>query len=327
MSKKKTGSKRRPAGLPWILPATLACAAIAVWPAGCGWYSVAPAMNANGALAIDRRPPGRRHAAARRHPDHRRSVPDRHGGPTALATAAAPGEELWVIARPDTPVANETAARVRRRARLRRHGLHAPRRRPETGAEAASTLVPMPLRHTSVNASVDGYIAPVAVTQQFHNPFAEKIEAVYVFPLPQNAAVNEFVMTIGDRRIRGIIRERQEAEQIYREARSQGYVASLLTQERPNIFTQKVANIEPGQADRRRHHATSTRSRYDDGWYEFVFPMVVGPRFNPPGTHQRHRRRGARPRRTSPAATESSTSAPTNARPRHRSRSRPSTPA
>ena len=62
-----------------------------------------------------------------------------------------------------------------------------------------------------------------------------------VFPLPANAAVNEFVMTVGERKIRGIIRERQEAQRIYQEARTQGYVASLLTQERPNIFTQSVA--------------------------------------------------------------------------------------
>jgi Ca-activated chloride channel family protein len=104
---------------------------------------------------------------------------------------------------------------------------------------------------------------------------------VYVFPLPENAAVNEFIMVIGERRIRGIIRERQEAERIYVEARSQGYVASLLTQERPNIFTQKVANIEPGKAIDVHIKYFNTLA-YADGWYEFTFPMVVGPRFNPP---------------------------------------------
>ena len=124
--------------------------------------------------------------------------------------------------------------------------------------------------------------ATVEVTQQFLNPYSSKIEAVYVFPLPHNAAVNEFIMTIGERRIRGIIRERQEAEQIYQEAKRQGYVASLLTEERPNIFTQSVANIEPGKeidVNIKYFHTLD----YVDGWYEFVFPMVVGPRFNPPG--------------------------------------------
>jgi len=107
--------------------------------------------------------------------------------------------------------------------------------------------VPLPLKHTDVKASISAYIASVEVTQEFHNPYDGKIEAVYVFPLPQNAAVNEFIMIIGERRIRGIIRERQEAEEIYRQARSQGYIASLMTQERPNIFTHSVANIEPGK--------------------------------------------------------------------------------
>ena len=74
--------------------------------------------------------------------------------------------------------------------------------------------IPLPLKHTDVQADVVGYIATVEITQQFHNPYHTKIEAVYVFPLPQNAAVNDFLMTIGDRTIRGIIREREEAERI-----------------------------------------------------------------------------------------------------------------
>lgn len=142
---------------------------------------------------------------------------------------------------------------------------------------------PCPLKHTEVKASVAGYVASVDVAQQFQNPFGQKIEAVYVFPLPANAAVNEFLMTVGDRKIRGVVREREQARQIYESARSQGYVASLLTQDRPNVFTQAVANIEPGkQIDINvRYFHTLT---YDEGWYELVFPMVVGPRFNPPGT-------------------------------------------
>jgi Ca-activated chloride channel family protein len=90
-------------------------------------------------------------------------------------------------------------------------------------------------------------------------------------------------MTIGDRHIRGIIRDRVEAEQVYQEARAQGYVASLLTQERANIFTQKVANIEPGKSIDVSITYFGPLA-YSDGAFEFVFPMVVGPRFNPPGT-------------------------------------------
>jgi Ca-activated chloride channel family protein len=90
-------------------------------------------------------------------------------------------------------------------------------------------------------------------------------------------------MVIGKRKIRGVIREREEAQRIYAEAKRQGYVASLLTQERPNIFTQKVANIEPGK----RIDVLITyfyALPHRDGEYDFVFPMVVGPRFNPPGS-------------------------------------------
>jgi len=178
-------------------------------------------------------------------------------------------DEIWVIAKPTGEVTPETEEET-----------------PGSGALMAKLPgeereVPVPLKHTGVKAYVSGYIATVEVTQEYHNPYDKKIEAVYLFPLPENAAVNEFLMTIGDRRIRGIIREREEAERIYKEARDQGYVASLLTQEWPNIFTQKVANIEPGKEidiDIKYFHTLS----YADGWYEFVFPMVVGPRFNPP---------------------------------------------
>ncbi len=142
--------------------------------------------------------------------------------------------------------------------------------------------VPLPLQHTAVDAAVAGHISTVRVKQQFANPFDTKIEAVYVFPLPEKAAVTEFLMVIGERTIRGILREKAEAEAIYRAARDQGYQASLLVQHRPNIFEQKVANIEPGKAidvDITYFHTLA----YKDGWYSFVFPTVVGPRFSPPG--------------------------------------------
>ena len=149
-------------------------------------------------------------------------------------------------------------------------------------AKLPDKMVPIPLKHTDVKAAIAGYIATVDVQQQYTNPYSEKIEAVYVFPLPTNAAVNEFIMTIGDRKIRGIIREKEEAKRVYEEAKRQGYVASLLTQQRPNVFTQSIANIEPKKqidVDIKYFHTLE----YADGWYEYVFPMVVGPRFNPPG--------------------------------------------
>ncbi|NOG52762.1 MAG: VWA domain-containing protein [Planctomycetes bacterium] len=185
------------------------------------------------------------------------------------SSVPTPGEELWVIQKAEPEMLAHSDDSIPKCGQLL--------------TEVEDTQVPVPLKHTDVHASIAGYIATVDVTQQYHNPFEEKIEAVYVFPLPDNAAVNEFLMTIGERKIRGIIREREEAEKIYAQARSQGYVASLLTQERPNVFTQSVANIEPGKDIDINIKYYSTLS-YDDGWYEFVFPMVVGPRFNPPGS-------------------------------------------
>lgn len=143
--------------------------------------------------------------------------------------------------------------------------------------------VPLPLKKTHVRASILGYISTVGVEQRFHNPYDGTIEAVYTFPLPENAAVNEFVMTIGTRNIRGIIREKEEAQRVYAEAKRAGHTASLFTQERPNVFTQRVANIQPGH-DIDVSITYYNTLTYSDGWYSFVFPMVVGPRFNPPGT-------------------------------------------
>ena len=142
--------------------------------------------------------------------------------------------------------------------------------------------VALPLKHTAVDAQINGYIATVNVKQEYENPYDAKIEAVYVFPLPEKAGISEFLMVIGDRTIRGILREKEEAQAIYRQARARGHRASLMVQRRPNIFEQKVANIEPGKAidiDITYFHALA----YKDGWYSFVFPTVVGPRYNPPG--------------------------------------------
>lgn len=194
----------------------------------------------------------------------------------------APGEELWVIAKPGGEAAAAPSPEGQADEEPGCGALMCRRPGAPEDQPLAQVMVPVPLRHTDVKANVAGYIGSVSVTQKFQNPFSEKIEAVYVFPLPQNAAVDGFLMTIGDRTIRGIIREREEAEQIYREARARGHVASLLTQERPNIFTQKVANIEPGKeidVEITYFHTL----RYTDGWWEWTFPMVVGPRYNPAG--------------------------------------------
>jgi Ca-activated chloride channel family protein len=141
-------------------------------------------------------------------------------------------------------------------------------------------LLTFPLKHTRVNAEISGFIAKVMATQVFENPYDKPIEAIYVFPLPQDAAVEQMLMQVGDRVTVGEVHRREEARLIYEIAKARGKVASLLEQERPNIFTQSVANIRPGDEVIITIYYTELLI-YDKGAYEFNFPMVVGPRYMP----------------------------------------------
>ena len=141
-------------------------------------------------------------------------------------------------------------------------------------------LGPCPLKHTDVKAAIAGPMARVTVTQEFENPYPDKIEAVYTFPLPHDAAVDDMTMLVGDRTVRGRIKRREEARAIYDAARRAGHVAGLLDQERPNIFTQAVANIAPG-AKVRIIISYVEAVEYEGGTYRFTFPMVVAPRYIP----------------------------------------------
>lgn len=140
--------------------------------------------------------------------------------------------------------------------------------------------LPIPLKNTNVKISVFGFVASVEVEQTFVNSFSENIEAVYVFPLPANAAVDDLEILIGKRKIQGQIKEREEARQTYEIAKSAGIKAALLEQERPNIFTSAVANIEPNNQIVVKIHYTE-RIAYDDGTFRLAFPMVVAPRYIP----------------------------------------------
>jgi Ca-activated chloride channel family protein len=141
-------------------------------------------------------------------------------------------------------------------------------------------VVECPLRHTAVEATISGFVARVEVRQRFVNPWPEPIEAVYVFPLPHGAAVDDMVMVVGGRRIVGVVKRREEARAVYERALAEGRTASLLEQERPNVFTQSVGNIPPGEEVRIEISYVDVLA-YDRGAYEFHFPMVVGPRYVP----------------------------------------------
>lgn len=140
--------------------------------------------------------------------------------------------------------------------------------------------IEVPLAHTSVKADIAGYVARVTVTQTFVNPFKDPIEAIYVFPLPHKAAVDAMTMKIGKRIVKGVIKTREEAKETYEKAKREGKTASLLEQERPNIFTQSVANILPGDNIEIEISYVDVL-KYENGEFEFVFPMVVGPRYIP----------------------------------------------
>ncbi|UCD29944.1 MAG: hypothetical protein JSV03_05565, partial [Planctomycetota bacterium] len=149
--------------------------------------------------------------------------------------------------------------------------------------DEGNVLGPCPLKHTDVDVSISGHFCRVTLVQQYHNPYQDKIEAVYTFPLSHRAAVDRMIMTVGNRVVVGEVHERAKARAIYEAARAQGYVASLLEQERPNIFTQSVANIEPGaKIDIEISYVELLQIK--DGVYSFDFPMVVGPRYIPGAT-------------------------------------------
>ncbi len=136
-----------------------------------------------------------------------------------------------------------------------------------------------PLEHTSVDAWIAGVIADVQVTQVYRNDGAEPIEAVYVFPGSTRAAVHAMTMTVGERVIEAVIQERSEARETYEQARAEGRTASLLEQQRPNVFQMNVANVLPG--DEVVVELSYTELMVPtDGVYEFVFPTVVGPRYS-----------------------------------------------
>jgi len=135
-----------------------------------------------------------------------------------------------------------------------------------------------PLDRTSVTADVAGFGARVNVVQNFKNPSDEPIEAVYTFPLPNDAAVDQMQMVIGDRVVEGQIKRREDARLVYEAAKAAGQSAALLDQERPNIFTQQVANIMPHAKVQIRISYVQIL-KYEEGQFEFNFPMVVGPRF------------------------------------------------
>lgn len=143
--------------------------------------------------------------------------------------------------------------------------------------------LPAPILDTGVQITVTGTIARTILKQEFINPSHEKddwVEGLYVFPLPETAAVDHLRMKVGERTVAGQIKERTEAKKAYERSKREGKRAGLVEQERPNIFTTSVANIAPGDRITVEIEYQET-VRYDQGTYSIRFPMVVGPRYIP----------------------------------------------
>jgi len=147
-------------------------------------------------------------------------------------------------------------------------------------SDAKGETLAAPLLSTDVVIRVSGLVARAQVKQTFHNPSEDWYEGVYVFPLPENSAVDHLRMKIGSRLVEGVIRERGEAKKSYEQAKESGRRAALLEQERPNIFTSSVANIGPRE-DVVVEIEYQQTLRYDSGRFSLRFPMVVGPRYIP----------------------------------------------
>jgi hypothetical protein len=143
---------------------------------------------------------------------------------------------------------------------------------------AAKGVDALPLKNTSAKVNIAGVIADVAVTQTYVNTGTQTLECVYVFPGSTQAAVYGLTMRIGQRTVKAKIAEREKARAQYEQAKREGKRASLLEQQRPNVFQMNVANITPGDT-------IEVELRYtellvpENGEYRFVYPTVVGPRY------------------------------------------------
>ncbi|MBT8371114.1 MAG: VWA domain-containing protein, partial [Deltaproteobacteria bacterium] len=141
------------------------------------------------------------------------------------------------------------------------------------------SLDQFPLKETNVVVNINGVIADVVITQKYANSGSRPLNARYIFPASTRASVHGMKMVIGEEVINAEIKERQSAQNEFDAAQKQGKSASLLKQQRPNVFSMNVANIMPGDEIDIALHYTELLVP-TDGTYEFVYPTVVGPRYS-----------------------------------------------
>ena len=144
----------------------------------------------------------------------------------------------------------------------------------EQGYSSATAL------STDVKMRINGLVARVAVRQEFRNESAEWVEGIYVFPLPDKAAVDRMRLHIGERYIEGEIQEKERARKTYEQAKQAGKKTSLVEQQRANLFTTSVANVAPGELVVVEIEYLED-IRYEDGRFSIRFPMTLTPRYIP----------------------------------------------
>ncbi|MGB1539330.1 MAG: VIT and vWA domain-containing protein, partial [Rickettsiales bacterium] len=147
-------------------------------------------------------------------------------------------------------------------------------------AEVEGKRVLFPTLKTDVTADVQGDLATVTVKQVFQNPTHTPLNARYLFPLNKDAAVYAMTMEVGDEIVQAVIKKKEEAKKTFEKAKREGRAASLLTQHRPNMFTQNLANLMPGLPITVTLKYTQAIPKKDD-YYELVVPLIVGPRYQP----------------------------------------------
>ena len=135
-------------------------------------------------------------------------------------------------------------------------------------------------QNSDYQVSVNGLLARVNFTQTFKNSSDDFLEAVYVFPLLDDAAVDSMVMEIGERRIIGKIKEKQQAQKLYKKAKKQGKKVSLVSEQRPNLFTTKIANIAPGETIKISLSYLQSITLNDET-FSLRIPLTLTPRFIP----------------------------------------------
>jgi Ca-activated chloride channel family protein len=138
----------------------------------------------------------------------------------------------------------------------------------------------LPLQAIDVDANLTGLVARIVLTQTFGNRFDQPLEASYIFPLPDRAAVTEFRMEVGDRVVEGVLKERGQARADYDTAVKEGRRAAIAEEERPGVFTMRVGNLLPGERVTVRLAMTGPLP-WDEGEATFRFPLVVAPRYIP----------------------------------------------